>query len=240
MVRRSASPPRSEVRRTGMRGKGGLAASRPGTVGSQFAERRLRRTLGRTGERSLFMGWRRGELWLDTDILWVGEGNGTPALAGVEPSSLPRLAPPPGLAASRRRRDEWTRHRHARRARASVVALSPAVVFALAGLRSDSARTTSFLAEDPPSLTFRIGPALDVLADGAVPPKSGSAAKRHVHRTIARADAMPKIEWHHAQSLGLPYSGSLEEGTQLPIKGADWVTWNPITDSRPNLPDRLY
>src|SRR3954447_5912946 len=186
------------------------------------------------------MTWRRGEVWLDTDVFWLGERAGSPAVAGAEPSSLPNLAPPPGLAASRRRRDEWTRHRHARRARASAVALSPAVVFALAGLRSDSARTTSFLAEDPPSLTFRIGPALDVLADGAVPPNSGSAAKRHVHRTIARADAMPKIEWHHAQSLGLPYSGSLEDGTQLPIKGADWVTWNPITDSRPNLPDRLY
>src|SRR3954463_1690546 len=125
------------------------------------------------------MTWRRGEVWLDTDIFWLGGGNRPPAPGGAEPSSLPTLAPPPGLAASRRRRDEWTRHRHARRARASAVALSPAVVFALAGLRSDSARSTSFLAEDPPSLTFRIGPALDVLADGAVPAVSVASPKEH-------------------------------------------------------------
>jgi murein endopeptidase len=121
------------------------------------------------------------------------------------------------------------------------VALSPAVVFALAALRSDSARSTSFLAEDPPSLTFRIGPALDVLADGAVPPDAISAPKRkQVRRATAEADAFPKIAWHHARSLGLPYGGSLVDGTQLPVKGPDWVTWNPITDSRPNLPHRLY
>ena len=29
-------------------------------------------------------------------------------------------------------------------------------------------------------------------------------------------------------------------GTQLPVHGPDWVTWNPITDSFPNLPKRLY
>jgi murein endopeptidase len=32
----------------------------------------------------------------------------------------------------------------------------------------------------------------------------------------------------------------LENGTQLPVEGPDWVTWNPNTDSRPNLPGRLY
>jgi murein endopeptidase len=51
---------------------------------------------------------------------------------------------------------------------------------------------------------------------------------------------MPTIAWHHAWSLGLPYGGSLVNGTQLPVKGPDWVTWNPITDSRPNLPYRVY
>ena len=188
------------------------------------------------------MSWRRGELWLDTDILWLGEGAGSPALAGAGPSPLPHVAPPPGLAASRRRRDEWTRHRHARRARASAVALSPAVVFALAGLRSDSARSTSLLAEDPLSLTFRLGPSLDELADGAVAQDAISAPKQKqgVHRQPARDDALPKIASHHARSLGLPYGGSLVDGTQLPIEGRDWVTWNPITDSRPNLPTRVY
>jgi murein endopeptidase len=32
----------------------------------------------------------------------------------------------------------------------------------------------------------------------------------------------------------------LIDGTQLPQEGPDWVTWDPVTDSSPNLPDRLY
>ena len=49
-----------------------------------------------------------------------------------------------------------------------------------------------------------------------------------------------RVEWHHARSLGLQYAGSLVDGTQLPVEGPDWVTWNPNTDSTPNLPWRLY
>ncbi len=40
--------------------------------------------------------------------------------------------------------------------------------------------------------------------------------------------------------MGLQWSGSLIDGTQLPVEGPDWVTWNPITDSVPNAPGRLY
>jgi murein endopeptidase len=50
----------------------------------------------------------------------------------------------------------------------------------------------------------------------------------------------PRIEWRDATSRGLPYAGSLAGGTQLPIEGADWVTWNPVDDRVPNDPDRLY
>jgi murein endopeptidase len=61
-----------------------------------------------------------------------------------------------------------------------------------------------------------------------------------VARTLARSTELPKVEWHHATSVGLPFSGHLVDGTQLPVEGADWVTWNPITDSAPNLAHRLY
>ena len=50
----------------------------------------------------------------------------------------------------------------------------------------------------------------------------------------------PTIEWHHATSVGLPYEGRLIDGTQLPVEGPNWVTWNPVTDSVPNAPHRLY
>ena len=176
------------------------------------------------------MGWRRGELWLDTE-LWLPEGRGVPALAGF-PAPPSAYEEPPGLAASRRRRDGWERRRHARRARASAIVLSPAVTFMLAGLRADGSRTASLAAEDPPSLTFKFD---DGILRGVEPlPATRPHRIRHVQH------AQTRIEWHHAASLGLPYGGNLLHGTQLPVKGLNWVTWNPITDSTPNAPERLY
>jgi murein endopeptidase len=122
----------------------------------------------------------------------------------------------------------------ARRAKASAIALSPAVMFALAALRADGRQGAAFAAEDPPSLTFRFDNGVIQALELAGP------APEHVHRKVAQDGALPKVEWHRARSLGLPYGGSLVHGTQLPVKGADWVTWDPITDSRPNVPRRLY
>jgi len=178
------------------------------------------------------MGWRRGELWLDAE-LWLPEGAGAPAAVARFPALPVAYEAPPGLAASRRRRETWARRRHARKARATAIALSPAVTLMLAGLRADGGRTTSFAAEDPPSLTFRFEDGILALAERA-------PTREHAQRKIASAHAFPTVEWHHARSVGLPYGGSLDQGTQLPIEGRDWVTWDPITDSRPNLPERLY
>ncbi len=176
------------------------------------------------------MGWRRGELWLETE-LWLPEGSTAPALAGFPLPSIPYEAP--GLAASRRRREAWQRRRHAQRAKASAIFLSPAVTFMLAGLRADGGRSASFAVEDPPSLTFRFDNGILALAERAATPE-------RAHRKAAPVHARPKIEWHHARSLGLPYGGSLIGGTRLPVEGPNWVTWNPVTDSRPNAPKRLY
>jgi murein endopeptidase len=176
------------------------------------------------------MGWRRGELWLDTE-LWLPQRSGAPALAGFPVPSI--SSEPPGLAASRRRRVAREQRRHARRAKASVIALSPAVTLMLAGLRADGVRSASFAVEDAPSLSFRFEDGIVALAERA-------ATSEQVQRKAARLHAVPKIDWHHARSLGLPYGGRLVDGTQLPVKGPNWVTWNPITDSVPNLPKRLY
>jgi hypothetical protein len=70
------------------------------------------------------------------------------------------------------------------------------------------------------------------------PGRAPAAPAKH-ERHLARA-AEPAIAWHHADSRGLPYAGSLIDGTQLPLEGPDWVTWNPNTDSVPDLPYRLY
>jgi Penicillin-insensitive murein endopeptidase len=191
------------------------------------------RTACNVGERSQFMSWRRGEVWLDTE-LWLSEGAVVPAVAGFPVASIASGALPPGLAASRRRREAWERDRMARRAKASAIALSPAVMFALAALRADGRQGASFAVDDPPSLTFQFDNGIVEAA------KLGEPRPKHAHRKVAQGSASPKIVWHHARSVGLPYGGSLVHGTQLPVKGANWVTWNPITDSRPNAPKRLY
>jgi murein endopeptidase len=70
--------------------------------------------------------------------------------------------------------------------------------------------------------------------------REATSKPKRPDRSVARENAFPKIEWHHAIFVGLPYGGSLIDGTQLPVEGPSWVTWNPVTDSSPNAPNRLY
>ncbi len=186
------------------------------------------------------MSWRPGELWLDTDLLWFRE---SPAVAGFAPAPIPSFGPPPGLLASRLRRAAWERRRHSRRARATALALSPAAVFALAAFRSDGEQGSSLAVEDPPTLTLRIGAGTAGMASAPVRLRAAHDSvrvRKRAHRRVAGVDAAPRIEWHHASSVGLPYGGRLIDGTQLPVEGPNWVTWNPVTDSVPNAPKRLY
>jgi hypothetical protein len=177
------------------------------------------------------MSWRREELWFDADLLWFGEGAAAPALAGFTLPPLPTFAPA-GLAASRLRREAWKRRR---RARATALMVVPAMMLPPAVLRSGGA-PTAFVVDDPPSLPFRVTKRT-VEPARAVPAASRSKKSRV---DTARSDASPKIEWRNAMSVGLPWGGSLVDGTRLPVEGPDWVTWNPVTDMVPNAPSRLY
>jgi hypothetical protein len=118
-------------------------------------------------------------------------------------------------------------------------------MLALAATRGGD-HETSFVVEDPPTLTFRHGTGtVPVVAAGqdhlTRARESPPTSKPHgPGRSAARVYAFPTIEWHHAISVGLPYSGSLIDGTQLPFEGPSWVTWNPVADSIPNAPTRLY
>jgi murein endopeptidase len=169
------------------------------------------------------VGWRRDELWFEVDVEWFGDRLGAPAVAGLELPPLPRFGPY-GLSASRHRRDAWKRRR---RARASALMLLPAVLAPPAVLKSGGAGA-SVLPEDPPSLTVRVkAPARD-------------ATLTHRPETVQRPDPASAIRWRNATSVGLWWNGGLRAGTQLPVEGPDWVTWNPISDRVPNLPRRLY
>ena len=173
------------------------------------------------------MGWRREEVWLEVDVLWFGE----PAVAGLALPPLPSYGPV-GLAASRQRRDAWRRRR---RARATALMLVPAVMAPPALLRSGSA-SGAMLVEDPPSLTLGVAiPRVEPAGLVPVAPEPKRSPK-----VAADSEPSPKIEWRNATSLGVPWSGGLIAGTQLPVEGPNWVTWNPVTDSVPNAPSRLY
>jgi murein endopeptidase len=44
----------------------------------------------------------------------------------------------------------------------------------------------------------------------------------------------PPIAWHPSRAFGRPDHGRLLDGVQLPAEGADYVTWDPVLDRRPN------
>jgi hypothetical protein len=187
------------------------------------------------------MAWRDGEVWLDAELLWFREQRqgvpGMPSLALAGTAARfdpPRFGPAAtGLEASRRRRVEAKAARRRRLATRTVPAvalvLGSATMLPIAALRQAAAQPGP-LETDPPSLTFR-------LEDFTFRPLEPPAVRKPPE---ARAADAPRIEWSRATSTGLPYSGRLADGTQLPVEGPDWVTWNPATDSSPNLPGRLW
>jgi hypothetical protein len=181
-------------------------------------------------------------VWLDTELLWFREGIRIPALAGLAPAPLPSFGPPPGLVASRTRRAAKKRRRTVRRVGAAALVISPAVLLPVKALRSESGSRIQL--EDPPSLTFRLNPPGEVgsifVPRHEAPISRGAGAKPKHESSARRAELYPKVEWHSGISVGLPYEGHLIGGTQLPIDGPNWVTWDPVTDSVPNQPDRLY
>ncbi len=44
----------------------------------------------------------------------------------------------------------------------------------------------------------------------------------------------PPIEWRPSRALGQPFAGRLVNGVQLPARGADYRTWDPIRKRLPN------
>jgi hypothetical protein len=181
------------------------------------------------------MGWRSGEVWLETDVLWFREQRLAAALPdGAGVVELPRFGPAEsGLDASRRRRLAAQTARRRRLATRTVPAVAlvvgSATMLPIAAFRSREGAQAGVLPEDPPSLAFRI----DDFSFRPPEPEPEPAARAESAQHV-------RIEWNHATSIGLQYAGRLVDGTQLPVEGADWVTWNPNTDSSPNLPGRLH
>ena len=181
------------------------------------------------------MGWRSGEVWLETDVLWFREQQLAVAAGVAVVPELPRFGPAEtGLDASRRRRLQAQAARRRRLATRTVPAVAlvvgSATMLPIAAFRSREGASAGVLPEDPPSLTFRID-------DFSFRPPEPAPTEP---QAPARGAEAVRVEWHQATSVGLQYAGHLVDGTQLPVEGPDWVTWNPSTDSSPNLPGRLF
>ena len=199
------------------------------------------------------MGWRRDEIWFDTDVLWFREassGQGAslalhaPAFFGPRRRAI-AVDIPNGLAASRHRRAEYRRRRQTRRTRAAALVIAPAALLTLGGQRlGGGSDPGAALQDDPTSQTLRRGLAAGPVAQPAGGSTEASSSPPSLatrrQRTPAREEQFPAIHWRQATSHGLHYSGSLDAGTQLPVQGPGWVTWNPVEDSVPNAPHRLY
>ena len=136
----------------------------------------------------------------------------------AERSSLPRFDT--GLEASRRRRfaAEAARKRRfaTRTVPAAALVIGSSVVLPAAGLEAARGGAGwAAAAGGPPSLPFRL----------RVPDRASRLAAYCTgwpHHRVA-----PDSAWHRGVSSGLPYAGRLRDGTQLPLEGSDWVTWEP-------------
>jgi hypothetical protein len=184
------------------------------------------------------MGWRRGEIWMETELGWFRElaedsgaafATNAPSFFAVAAAGLNDAPVRDGLSASRRRRAERRRRKHARRTRAAAaLVVAPAAMLTLSGQRIGTGSAGGALQEDPPSMTSQ---------RSVTRPQ---AAKESAEPRTPEAPAAPEIRWRNATSHGLQYGGWLEDATQLPVEGPDWVTWSPVDDARPNEPSRLY
>jgi len=190
------------------------------------------------------MAWRVDEVWLDTDLLWDEPRRGVGSFALAAPAFAadalgPTLFAPveTGLEASRRRRHAAQAERRRRLATRTVPAvallLGSATMLPIAALRHGAGQAAGPLQEDPPSLSYPGDLFRFQLPAKPVPKPPPTPAE-------VRSRELAAIRWHRATSVGLQYAGRLIDGTQLPVAGIDWVTWNPVTDSTPNRRDRLY
>ena len=198
------------------------------------------------------MGWRRDEVWLDTDVLWFREQPPKPfaGLALAMPAFATRARTHLFMPSRRGSRPHGSggsvaggasapaRHPHGAcgGARPRVGHDAPDRRVRQGG----GGRDAGPLQADPPSLTLRLdGTRLEVPGRRSRAKRASSASTPAARNPRERLSSA-RVEWDRATSVGLPYSGRLVDGTQLPVEGADWVTWNPVTDSTPNLPSRLY
>ena len=82
--------------------------------------------------------------------------------------------------------------------------------------------------------TSELVPPIDSGADTLAPPEP--AAPAAAEQTAPRYE---RIKWRESSAHGVPFGGHLHEGVSLPIKGRDWISWDPAHNRVPNRAWRM-
>ena len=53
-------------------------------------------------------------------------------------------------------------------------------------------------------------------------------------RDLSDLPSAPSVHWRRSKAVGLPNSGRLVRGVQLPAEGPTYLTWDPIRETTPN------
>jgi hypothetical protein len=140
------------------------------------------------------------------------------SLASRKRLTVPVLRPPGGVRADLA---SWPAvHRHSvrqaphRHRRASLALGLPSAVLAVSLILVGTASP----AGDPPA------------------PQANAASRRRTPHAAPEA----RIVWHRSRAIGLPQSGRLAGGVQLPAEGTHFVTWDPVKRTTPNRGWRRY
>jgi murein endopeptidase len=206
-------------------------------------------------------GWRDTDVWLDPDdVEWFGDLSRKmraavlpqPLLAGIDGGAVawPGVAAPPIPVAKpvpvRRRRPGPSRgQKLATRLLPTVAALAAVPMGVTLLFESRDVQPVSLPpTAEPARASTASSAATDALAPASVAPvviaEAPAAEPPAATAASEQAAAVPRIRWRASVAVGVPHAGQLVDGVRLPVKSADWVTWDPVLHRVPNRANRMY
>jgi murein endopeptidase len=115
----------------------------------------------------------------------------------------------------------------------ALVAVTGAIVLvAMDGREGAKTRGAASARDEAGGATTRGG-------DGAGP-AAGDDAHGRGEAARRRRAATPRIVWRSSVALGVPTRGRLVRGVKLPVRGAHFLTWDPVRKVTPNRWWRRY
>jgi murein endopeptidase len=89
-------------------------------------------------------------------------------------------------------------------------------------------------------VTRPAGARLALAFAGALALLASGCARLPLQAPMESGQEADGTDWQRSRSLGLPWSGRLVRGVQLPAEGATFFTWDPVRRASPNRPWRRF